>query len=150
MTRHSQANLVSTMVSKGNATCAGTCGTGPTALFDDGEKVIVSTTRVTIRPDKRSEFFQTVRRLVDTIKDTKGCLTFRLYIDAADENSSLLMSEWESELALNNYIHSNDFAILRGAITVLSTRCDELRALVTRQQRLGKRLLSSEAVVIKD
>jgi quinol monooxygenase YgiN len=94
--------------------------------------VIVSTTRVAIHPDKRSEFFQTVRRLVEPIRGTKGCLTFRLYIDAADENSSLLMGEWETEFDFNTYLHSNDFAILRGAITVLSDRCDELRALVTR------------------
>jgi hypothetical protein len=56
---------------------------------------------------------------------------FRHYIDASDENSSLLMAEWETDSDLNNYLRSNDFAILRGAITLLSTRCTDFRALVT-------------------
>jgi hypothetical protein len=55
---------------------------------------------------------------------------FRHYVDALDENSSLLMAEWETDSDLNNYLRSNDFAILRGAITLLSFRCTEFRALV--------------------
>jgi quinol monooxygenase YgiN len=65
------------------------------------------------------------------MNETRGCVTFRCYVDAADENSSLLVGEWESESHLNNYLRSNDFAILRGAITVLSERSTDIRALVT-------------------
>ena len=93
--------------------------------------VVVSTSRITLHPEKRKEFLQTVGRLLEPLKKTKGCMTFRCYVDASDENSSLLMGEWESESDLNNYLLSNDFAILRGAITVLSERSTELRALVT-------------------
>jgi hypothetical protein len=38
------------------------------------------------------------------------------------------MSEWETESDLNNYLRSHDFAILHGAITVLSQGSDDLRA----------------------
>jgi quinol monooxygenase YgiN len=92
--------------------------------------VIVYTTRITVHPDKRTEFFQTIGRLLEPIKSAKGCLTFCCYVDSEDENSSLLMGEWESEFDLNNCLHSNYFAILRGAITVLSVRCSDFRALV--------------------
>ena len=87
-----------------------------------GSEMIVSTTRITVHPDKRGEFFQTIKRLVEPINAAKGCRTFRLYFDATDENSSLLIGEWETEGDLSNYLRSNDFAILRGAITVLSTQ----------------------------
>ena len=66
--------------------------------------------------------------MLEPIKRIKGCLNFRLYVDPADENSSLLMSEWETESDLNNYLRSHDFAILHGAITVLSQGSDDLRA----------------------
>lgn len=56
---------------------------------------------------------------------------FRHYIDASDENSSLLLAQWETDSDLNNYLRSDDFAILRGAITLLSTRCTDFRPLVT-------------------
>ena len=93
--------------------------------------MIVNTSRITLRPDKRKEFFQTIGRLLEPIKETKGCLTFRCYVDASDENSSLLIGEWESESDLNGYLHSNDFAVLRGAITVLGVQSTDYQALTT-------------------
>jgi len=93
-------------------------------------EMIVSTTRITVHPDKRGEFFQTIKRLVEPINAAKGCRTFRLYFDATDENSSLLMGEWETEVDLSNYLRSNDFAILCGAITVLSTQYTNFHGIV--------------------
>jgi quinol monooxygenase YgiN len=94
--------------------------------------MVVNTTRVTLHPDKRREFLQTMKRLVEPIKAARGCLTFRFYIDAADENSSLLMGEWETESDLNDCLRSKDFSVLRGAITVLSVGSTEFKAEVTR------------------
>src|SRR4030095_3887132 len=92
--------------------------------------MIVTTTTISVQPEKRTELFQTIGVLVDQIKRAQGCVMFRHYIDALDENSSLLMAEWETDSDLNNYLRSNDFAILRGAITLLSTRSTDFRALV--------------------
>jgi quinol monooxygenase YgiN len=97
--------------------------------------VIVSTTKVRVHPEKRGEFFQTIRRLMEPIKSTKGCLTFCFYVDAADENSSLLVSEWESEFDLNNYLQSDDFAVLRGALNVLSCGCVDSKTVVSKRSR---------------
>lgn len=93
--------------------------------------MIVSTTRIKVSPEKRTELFQTVGRLLAPINSVKGCRTFRFYIDTTDENSSLLLSEWDSETDLNDYLCSDDFAILNGAITVLSTSSVDSKALVT-------------------
>ena len=103
--------------------------------------MIVNTTRITFHPDKRGEFLQTIKRLVEPIKNAKGCRAFRLYLDAADENSSLIVGEWETELDLTNHLRSNDFAILRGAITVLSTGCTQFQALVTDRQARRSHLM---------
>jgi quinol monooxygenase YgiN len=93
--------------------------------------VIVSTTRLTVNPEKHIEFVQTMRRLIGSTRGLKGCRTFCFYLDAGDENSSLLISEWETESDLERYLGSNDFAILRGAIRVLSVRSIDSKALVT-------------------
>jgi quinol monooxygenase YgiN len=93
--------------------------------------MIVNTSRITVYPEKRAEFLQTMTHLLEPIKGSKGCLTFRLYVDIADENSSLLVSEWETESDLNEYLHSPDFAILHGAITVLSRRTSDFKAIST-------------------
>lgn len=93
--------------------------------------MIIKTTKITVKPDKRIELAQTMGRLLGPIKRVKGCRNIRFYFDTADENSSLLLSEWESESDLNRYLRSNDFAILRGAITVLSVGTTDYQALIT-------------------
>lgn len=93
--------------------------------------MIVNTIRITVPPEKRTELLQTIGRLLEPSKRAKGCRTFDFYLDAADENSTLVVSEWETETDLNNYLGSDDFAVLRGAITVLSARSIDSKASVT-------------------
>lgn len=100
-----------------------------TGLSNGRPNMIVNTSRITVYPEKRAEFLQTVAQLLEPSKGSKGCLTFGLYVDIADENSSLLISEWETESDLNDYLHSADFAILHGAITVLSQRSSDFKAI---------------------
>ena len=98
--------------------------------------MIVNTTRITVPPEKRTEFLQTIRRLLEPSKRAKGCRTFDFYLDAADENSTLLVSEWDTETDLNSYLESDDFAVLRGAITVLSAHSIDSQASVTSHLRM--------------
>lgn len=93
--------------------------------------MIVNTTRITVPPEKRTEFLQTIGRLLEPSKRATGCRAFDFYLDAADENSTLLVSEWDTETDLNNYLGSDDFAVLRGAMTVLSARRIDSKASVT-------------------
>jgi quinol monooxygenase YgiN len=90
--------------------------------------MIVNTAKITVYPEKRAEFLQTVAQLLEPLKGAKGCLNFRLYVDVTDENSSLLISEWETELDLCNYQTSSDFAVLHGAITVLGLSSSDFNA----------------------
>jgi quinol monooxygenase YgiN len=84
-----------------------------------------------VKTEKRVELAQTISRLLGPIKDVKGCRGIRFYFDALDQNSSLLLSEWETESDLDRYLRSNDFAILRGAIMVLSVGSIDSKAFVT-------------------
>ena len=97
--------------------------------------MIVMTTRINVRPEKRNELAQTIGRLLEPAKNVKGCRTNRFYLDAADENSSLLLSEWETESDLERYMRSDEFAILRGALMVLSLGSTDSKALVTSESR---------------
>lgn len=93
--------------------------------------VVVKATKITVKPENRIELSQTMGRLLGPIRKVKGCRNIRFYFDAADENSSLLLSEWDSEPDLNRYLRSNDFAILRGALRVLSVGITDYQALTT-------------------
>ena len=93
--------------------------------------MILKTTRITVKAEKRIELAQTIGRLLGPIKDVKGCRAIGFYLDAVDQNSTLLLSEWETESDLERYMRSNDFAILRGAIMVLSVGSTDSKAFVT-------------------
>ena len=103
-------------------------------MSPQGVNVIVTTTTISVQPEKRTELFQTLSGLIQQIKDAKGCVMFRHYVDASDENLSLLLGQWETDSDLNNYLRSNHFAILRGAIQLFSIRSTDFRALVTSRE----------------
>jgi heme-degrading monooxygenase HmoA len=92
--------------------------------------MIVNTTRIVVPAEKRREFVQTINQLRGAIGASKGCIAFNFYVDFADENSSLVMSEWDTEADLNDYLRSEDFAILHGAMATLGIRIDEFKALI--------------------
>lgn len=83
--------------------------------------MIVNTTRITVRPENRGELFQTIWPLLDPIRSEKGCLAYRFYVDALDENSTVLIGEWNSQEDWSNHLRSRDFAVLVGAIKVLTS-----------------------------
>ena len=83
--------------------------------------MIVNTTRITINPENRNEFFQTIRLLLDPIRLEKGCVGYRFFVDATDENSSLLLGEWQTREDWTNHLRSRDFAILLGVLTILGS-----------------------------
>jgi len=83
--------------------------------------MVVNTTKVTILPENRNEFFQTICPLLEPIRKEKGCVAYRFFVEATDENSSLLVGEWQTREDWSNHLRSRDFAILLGAITVLGS-----------------------------
>ncbi|MCM3870397.1 MAG: antibiotic biosynthesis monooxygenase [Pyrinomonadaceae bacterium] len=74
-----------------------------------------------MRPENRGELFQTIKPLLDPIRSKKGCLAYDFYVDVNDENSTVLIGEWESQEDWTNHLESRDFAVLLGAITILSS-----------------------------
>lgn len=81
--------------------------------------MIVTTTRITVSSANRSELFQTILTLLTPVRNQKGCLSSRFYLDSADNNSGMLLEEWESEEDWDNHLHSRDCAVFLGAVDVL-------------------------------
>ena len=87
---------------------------------DETEKMMVATTRVTVLPESRKEFFQTIAQLMQRIREEKGCLNYRLYGAAGDENSLVLIEEWAAEAYWNEHRRGDNFAVLFGLLNVVS------------------------------
>ena len=81
---------------------------------------VVSTTSISVRPENKKELCLTVASLLNPIRREPGCVAYRFYAEAGDENSFLLIGEWENREALNQHLESKNFAILMGSITLLA------------------------------
>jgi quinol monooxygenase YgiN len=84
------------------------------------EEVTIATARLTVPPHSRKEFFQSISTLADHIRGDRGCLSFRLYEESGDENSFILIEEWESRGHWAAHRNGANFAVLLGVISVLS------------------------------
>ena len=81
---------------------------------------IVSATRITVRPDHRNELCLTISSLLDLIRREEGCRSYRFYGEAENQNSFLLIGEWETQAAWGGHLNSDHFAVLHGSLELLS------------------------------
>ena len=84
------------------------------------QTMFINVTRISVKPEKRKELYQTILPLLDPIRSEKGCLTCNFYSDVGDSCESLLFGEWESESDLNQHLNSAHFALLSAAVSVLA------------------------------
>ena len=85
---------------------------------------IVSTARFTVRPENRKELWLTISSLLGLIKGEEGCCGYRFYGEAGDQNSFLLIGEWETIEAWDHHLKSDNFAVLAGSLRLLDDRAD--------------------------
>ena len=82
--------------------------------------MMVTTTRITISPERRKGFFQTITPLTARILSEEGCITYRLYEESGLENTMILIEEWEAESHWRNHRNGTNFAVLLGLVSVVS------------------------------
>jgi quinol monooxygenase YgiN len=83
---------------------------------------IVSAARITVRPEHRRELCLTISALLDRIRNEKGCRTYNFYGEVEDQNSLILIGEWDTLTAWENHLKSDAFAVLIGSVKLLGTR----------------------------
>jgi len=81
--------------------------------------VILATMRLNVRSEKRRELLQTVLSLLGPIRNDQSAKTCRFYLDMENENSFVLLEEWETEKDLDRHLRSEEFRVLLGAANLL-------------------------------
>jgi quinol monooxygenase YgiN len=82
----------------------------------------VTATRVMVRPENRRELCLTISALIERIRHEKGCRTFAFYGEVENQNSLILIGEWDTIDAWENHLHSESFSVLFGSLKLLSNR----------------------------
>jgi quinol monooxygenase YgiN len=88
----------------------------------EGEKALSAFALVKIMtsPKKRTEFLQTLETLrYSTCQADSGCIGYRFFQDGENENSIILILEWQTQEKLTAFQNSDQYKILSGAISLL-------------------------------
>ena len=98
--------------------------------------MVIITIEMEVPPVKTKEFLQTMLVVAQRIRMENGCLGCDFLKDVSDENRYRLVGKWRGKDALKNYLQSEDFSIVRGAMSLLANKPDIRVYLVTSQKTL--------------
>lgn len=82
--------------------------------------MIIVRITMTARPEKRKEVMQTLLSMIEPTLQEKGCLSYRVFKDVADENVFSLIKEWETREDLGHHMRSDRFSVLLGTKILLT------------------------------
>ena len=74
--------------------------------------------RIRIKPDKRSEFLQ-MREMLQGKVRPDGCIEQKIYEEVDGSNRFLWSERWQEKDPLDEYMKTDDFRMLLGAVDVL-------------------------------
>jgi quinol monooxygenase YgiN len=81
---------------------------------------VLTMVKMTAFPKKRTELLQTLETLKNsTCQADSGCAEYRFYQEGENENSLILILEWQTQEKLAAYQNSDQYKILMGAISLL-------------------------------
>jgi quinol monooxygenase YgiN len=80
---------------------------------------VVSTAKVKVHLGRKRELFVTLSSLLDLIKHEKGCCGYRCFEDSKQDDTFLLLGEWESPDDWDRHTRSENFMVLVGTLGVL-------------------------------
>jgi quinol monooxygenase YgiN len=92
--------------------------------------MVLTTITLNAQPRKRKELLQTVEALSNNTQKKRGNISSQVYLDCSNENRCVLIEEWKTQTDVERHLHSDDFKVLLGATSIMST-VPELKVTVT-------------------
>jgi quinol monooxygenase YgiN len=86
---------------------------------------------------KRVEILSAIDELMRRMRDSPGCLSCRLLVDALDGGDLTLISEWDERRDVDAFLSSQDFQILRGMRILLREEPQAVLDEVAQRTRLS-------------
>ncbi len=82
--------------------------------------MIVATLRMTVRPEERQEFLEATQGMLGPTRVEPGCISCDLYQDIKDENSFILIEEWERKTDFDSHVRRENYRRLIALMGLLS------------------------------
>jgi quinol monooxygenase YgiN len=98
--------------------------------------LVIITIEINIPSLKTKEFLQTMLVITQRIRMESGCIACDFLKDVSEENRYRLVGKWKGKDELNNHLRSEEFSVVRGAMSILENKPDIRVYLVSSQQGL--------------
>lgn len=83
--------------------------------------MIIAIIKMKALPEKCLELKQTLLALIEPTRNEKGCLSYHVLRDIEHENCFTLFHQWLSREAMDKYLCTEAFAVLKGTSSLLIT-----------------------------
>ena len=84
--------------------------------------MIVITIEIDVPFEKDKEFIQSLLVILERIRMKSTCLSCDFLKDLVIENRYRLIGKWEKETDLKNHLESEEFSVLRGAMSIIKKK----------------------------
>ena len=92
-----------------------------TALTEDN--VLFSyEVHIAVNPEKNGEFLELCQSAANRFKQEKGYLALRIYRDSDHGHNYILVSQWESDEAMEHHLRGDTFSLVKGGAIVLGQK----------------------------
>ena len=98
--------------------------------------MVIITMEIEVPYLKTKEFLQTMLVIIQRIRLEHGCIECDLLKDVSEENRYRLVGKWKGKDELNNHLRSEEFSVVRGAMSILENKPDIRVFLVSSQEGL--------------
>lgn len=82
--------------------------------------MIIVMLRMTVRPDKRHDFTESIRGMLGPTRVERGCISYCLYEDIENENTFTLVEEWKTRDDLEKHVRTDNYRRLLELMDLLS------------------------------
>ena len=82
--------------------------------------MIIVILRMVVKPEKREDLMKTVRGILEPTRVENGCIDYNFYQDVEDNNTFVILEEWETQQDLERFIRSENYRRLLTAMELLA------------------------------
>lgn len=72
-------------------------------------EMVIMTTRMSVSARWKDELASALRGMLEPVRHESGCLSFDLYIDTEDDDTYMLVEEWETKEDFDRHLRSGDY-----------------------------------------
>lgn len=81
--------------------------------------MVIMTTKMSVSSRRKKELARALRGMLEPVRHESGCLGFDLYVDTEDDNTYILVEEWETKEDFDRHLRGSDYRKLLVLMEIL-------------------------------